>query len=388
MSGVGIMTAIPQPTEPSVKTALSFISILFVVIVFIILILLVLRPVVNPPETSIPAAPNWIAPNSETQVSLISGTGERLYAFGSSATQPTLLSIHANDRGFNFAARVRDNTGATIATFESGLQVAAVALAPREGSYQLTLLPIEANTSGMVTVAIGAAAAAQANPPATILSKAAPPCQLTTNSTNAVIIRSAPSTQYEVLSSLSTGNFLPVLGRTDDGWYAVNYNERQTWMASEAVMLIGSCDTLPRLLNPTIPDAPIDPDVYLLEIDRDGSGLIRNELSTPQGDSSDIVWVRAINLYTQAPNNYREFTLTLNCTGVGAEHLRWGSPYAPTLRCGETARLPFLFNINQQPLAVVFEANSPQSYVEYMLNINSATGGVQPVAIDTEAAVG
>lgn len=380
------MTAIPQRDESQSKTVLTLTLIAIVLIVFVILIILVLRPTLTPPTP--PVAPNWIAPNSETQVSLIPGTGERVYAFGASATQPTLLSLRANEHGFTFAARVRDDSGATIATFESGLQIAAVALAPREGSYQLALSAAQSDSSGMVNIAIGSAAAAQGNPPATILSKAAPPCQLTTNSANAVIVRSAPSTDYEVLSGLQPGSFLPVLGRTDDNWYAVNYNERQTWMAGDAVALVGSCDSVPRLINPTIPDAPVDPDVYLLEVDRDGSGLIRDALSTPQGDSSDIVWVRAINLYTQAPNNYREFTLTLNCTGIGAEHLRWGSPYEPTLRCGDTAILPFLFDLNQQPLAVVFEANTPQSYVEYMLTITSATGAAQPAIVDANGAVG
>jgi hypothetical protein len=382
------MTAIPQRDESHSKTVLTLTLIAIVLITFVVLIFLVLRPTLNPPPTPPVVAPNWIAPNSETQVSLIPGTGERVYAFGASATQPTLLSLRANQHGFTFAARVRDDSGATVATFENGLQVAAVALAPREGSYQLALSSTQSDISGMVIVAIGSAAAAQGNPPATILSKAAPPCQLTTNSANAVIIRSAPSTDYEVLAGLQVGSFLPVLGRTDDNWYAVNYNERQTWMAGDAVALVGSCDSVPRLINPTIPNAPVDPDVYLLEVDRDGSGLIRDALSTPQGDSNDIVWVRAINLYTQAPNNYREFTLTLNCTGIGAQYLRWGSPYEPTLGCGDTVTLPFLFDLNQQPLAVVFEANTPQSYVEYMLTINSAAAAAQPFVTDAAGAVG
>ncbi len=223
-----------------------------------------------------------------------------------------------------------------------------------------------------MTVALGATAAARSSPPAAILSRAAPPCQLTSNEAHA-LVRSAPSQEYTILGTLSPDRYLPVLGRTDDGWYAVNFAEHQGWLSAERASLVGDCVHLPRLLNPVIPAAPPDPDVYLIEIDRDSSGQMRDAISTPQGDSSDLVWVRAVNLDTKAPNNYREYTLTLNCTGAGVENLRWGAPLYPNLTCGDSVTLPFLNLLNQQPISVVIAPGSTQSYIEYMLTVTSST---------------
>ncbi|MBE0690740.1 MAG: SH3 domain-containing protein, partial [Anaerolineae bacterium] len=256
------------------------------------------------------------------------------------------------------------------------------------GSYQLTVEAAGESGVGTVLVAIGAAAAARSGPPASILNKAAPPCQMTTSGSAAALVRGAPSPVYEFIGTLQPGAYLPVLGHTDDGWFAVNYAEREGWLTDDVATLIGQCEQIPRLLNPVIPTAPADPDVYLLEVDRDGSSQLRDALSLPNGDSSDLIWLRAINLYSQAPNNYRIFSVTLNCTGIGAEHLRWGPPYEPVLSCGDTVELPFLFEISQQPLAVVFEANSPQSYVEYMLTITSASANSSPILTFTNDAVG
>jgi hypothetical protein len=358
-----------------------------VLVFFVVLMALLLRPRPSSPEPTTERPPQWISENGETQVSLLPGTGERVYAFAASITDETLVAVRSSTPNFAFAASISDDKGQEIARFDDRLHIAALSLAPYEGSYHLSLSPKSPNTIGSVTIAVGAAAASQGSIPATILSKAAPPCQMTVNTT-AGVIRSAPATDYEVLGLLSQGAFLPVLGRTDDGWYAVNFNERQSWVSGEVATLNGTCDLLPRLLNPAIPAAPTDADIFMLEVDRDGSGRLREALSTPQGDPSDIIWLRVINLYTQAPNNYREFTITLNCTGIGAEYLRWGSPYEPTLRCGESATLPFLFEISQQPIAVVFEANSLQSYVEYMLTLNGTNSAPLSLEADASGAVG
>lgn len=316
---------------------------------------------------------------------------ERTYAFNADPLHPTLIVLEARTPGFAFAAEVRNDEEELIAHFDSRMQIAALALEASGGSYRLMLRPANAQEVGVVLVSIGAAAAARSSPPAAILNKAAPPCQIMAATTASALVRSAPSSDYEVIGTLAAGTLLPILGRTDNGWYAVNYAERQGWLAGDVGTLLGQCDPLQRLNNPAIPIAATDSDVYLIEVDRDGSAQLHEAMSTPLGDTSDLVWIRAINLYTQSPNNYREFALTLNCTGIGADHVRWGSPYEPTLRCGESATVPFLFNLNQQPVAIVFEANSPQSYVEYMLTVSSTTaspGGQQPGQFAGEDAVG
>jgi len=383
------MTALPQSQPRShSKTILLLIPLFFVLAIFGVLMIFVLRPQVQSLPSRAAVPPNPLAPNSATEVSLMPGSGERVYAFAASASETTLISLESRTTGFAFAAQVRDAEDDVVAQFDSRLQVAALALAPQEGEYKLALSSLDPDTIGTVKVSIGAAAAAQANAPAAILSRAAPPCQLTTNSDAAALVRSAPHSDFEVIGSLPTGAFATVLGLTDDGWYAVNYGERQGWLQANVAALVGQCGYMPRLLNPVIPQAAADQSVYLLEVDRDATGQLREALSQPYGDPSDLIWVRAINLYNQAPNNYRDYVLTLNCTGIGAEHLRWGSPYDPTLRCGESATLPFLYANNQHPITVVFAPDTPQSYVEYMLTVTSSTSNFAPTFMSTFDAVG
>lgn len=319
------MAAFPQTPPHKSNIFLFLIPVALLLVMFVLLLVLLLRPVLQPPPPP-STAPTWLAENSTTEVRLLPGSTSPLYAFRASPTQATLLAMEASEPGFSFAAQVTDESGELVAEFDSRLQVAALSLAPRSGSYQVKLSSLPGSSIGSVNVAVGAAVSAQSNAPAAILSKAAPPCQVTPATEAATLVRSAPHGDYEVLTTLAYGNYLPVLGRTDDGWYAVNLNERMSWISQEVTMLVGVCDTIPRVLNPVIPAAPTDPQVYMVEVDRDGTGMVRDAISALQGDSSDLVWVRAINLYNFAPNNYREYSITVNCTGIGAEYLRWGSP--------------------------------------------------------------
>lgn len=381
------MAVFPQARHPKSNLLLFLIPLTISSLLLILIVLL--HPAAPPPQPTV--MPVWLAPHSTTEVRLLPGAGSPVYAFGADAAQPTLLALRAAAPDYRFAAQVRDDAGMIIADFDSQLQVAAFSLAPRNGSYQLRLSSTTQQL-GIVYIAVGAAAAAQSNPPAAILSKAAPTCQATPLGETAILVRSAPHTEYEVLTTLAPGGYLPILGRTDDGWYAVNLNERMSWIAGDTVTLVGTCTAIPTLLNPVIPTATADAEVYLLEVDRDGSRMLRDAISTPQGDRNDLIWVRAINLYNFPPNNYREFTLTVNCTGTGAGYLRWGSPYNPTLRCGESFRFPFLYEISQQPIAIVLDADAPQSYVEYMISATSSTSqaypALLPAPLDAEGAAG
>jgi hypothetical protein len=190
--------------------------------------------------------------------------------------------------------------------------------------------------------------------------------------TNAVgvdaLVRSAPAAQYTILGFLPANGSLPVIGRTDNNWYTVNFAERQGWITGGVVALAGDCGSLPLVRNPTIPNAPADTQAYLLQVDRDASGSFHEKISAPDGDSSDLIWVRIINLDSHPPNNYREFALTLDCTGTGVDAVRWGSAYAPNLTCGGSIVLPFLNGNSQQPIVVLLPPGSHQSYVEYTLS--------------------
>jgi hypothetical protein len=184
-----------------------------------------------------------------------------------------------------------------------------------------------------------------------------------------VLVRSAPAEQYAVLGMLPTGGALPVIGRTDNNWYSISFAERQGWVAGDVIALDGDCGALPVLRNPTIPNASADAPAVLLDVDRDASGMLDGDISAPGGDTNDLIWVRVINLDTRPPNNYREFALMLDCSGIGDGDVRWGDPANPTRRCGDSIILPFLSGQAQTPIAIVLPPGSRQSYVTYTLSV-------------------
>jgi uncharacterized protein YraI len=115
-----------------------------------------------------------------------------------------------------------------------------------------------------------------------------------------------------------------------------------------------------------LPAAPYDAETYVFGIDRDGGGQFNELISYPAGDTRDTVQVTVTTLTEHAPYNYREFNLTLYCSGIGVEHVRWGAPDNPTLLCGNTIKLPFMFNTDQS-LAVNVPDGGGQTYVTYTL---------------------
>ncbi len=204
--------------------------------------------------------------------------------------------------------------------------------------------------------------------------KIAPQCTVGSAVTGDLLVRSYPGAEFAELGTLITD--LTALGITDDGWVTVNYGERRGWLRAENLRFSGVCDVLPTVRNPMIPVAPTDAEVFALQVDRDGEGAFRNTISAPDGDGLDVLWVVIINLYTQPPNNLREFTLTLDCDGSHSEAVRWGWSYhTPTLTCGDALTLPFAVDSPQQPFTITFAPQSPQSYVNYVLRVSGGAAG-------------
>jgi hypothetical protein len=199
----------------------------------------------------------------------------------------------------------------------------------------------------------------------------AAPCSIANAGTDtaapSLLVRSAPAEAYAPFAVLAPGQAIHALGQTGDGWVAVAYGERQGWLRRDSAALNGDCAALPVLLNPTIPTAPEDPAAFLFEVDRDGEGTFSQAVSAPYGDTLDIVWISVINLYSAPPNNYREFAVSLVCEGMNTEGLRWGIAASPTLTCGQSMVMPFLFGQSQQPLAVLFPQSAAQGYADYHL---------------------
>ena len=152
------MTALSRAYSPN-KLMVLAIPVLLALLAFVVFVgLMLLRPNVTP-QTSPPL--NWLPDDGEIPISLLPGVQSRTYAFHGRPSQPTLLTLQTTVSTFAFAAQIKDDKGDTVAHFDQPLQVAALALAPSTGSFQLTVQATEKDSAGTVVVAIGAAAAAR-----------------------------------------------------------------------------------------------------------------------------------------------------------------------------------------------------------------------------------
>lgn len=314
-----------------------------------------------------------LLPNStDTRMNFAPGEAQRLYRFNAHPTDFTVLKLDSETPGFTFAAEVQNDAGDTVARFNGEMEDILIELPPDEGLYQVAVASTNPERYGTVALSVGDGQVMALNASAAYTPLFAPPCSAVNTTTADMLVRSAPSETFGILGTLSSATTLPALGRTDNGWVAVNFAERQGWLRTDVTSLQGDCAALPIILNPTIPSAPGDLAVYAIEIDRDGEGAFREVISSPQGDTNDLLWISIINLHTEPPNNYREFTLTLNCEGSGLDAVRWGLAYNPNMVCGQSVVMPFINGASQQPFSVLLPQGSRQSYVHYTLAITPA----------------
>lgn len=314
---------------------------------------------------SIAAAAIWLTPNAALTVDIPTGAAPRLYAFQTNPTADTLLRLSTDNTDFAFSAEIRDSRGGLVASLDGNrLLDARLTIGPGQGVYQIAVGAATAHQPGNVVLALGSPAAATPSAATSV-------CGLIAADNIPAGIFAAPQSQAVLIGELPVTGLLMARGRLRGGWYAVEAAGRAGWIAAASVHLQGACTTLPVVLDPTIPSAPKDTEPHTLYVDRDGSGSLSGVVGAPLDDALDAVWVVVLNLYDRPPSNYREFRLTLTCTGVGVENLRWGAPQSPTHRCGESLSVPFLFNLAQQPIVALIPTGSEQSYVTYTLSATS-----------------
>lgn len=111
--------------------------------------------------------------------------------------------------------------------------------------------------------------------------------------------------------------------------------------------------------------APIDSETYLFTADRNSGGQFGESVSSPSGDSTDAILFAASNLIDAPPHNFREFELTLLCSGDGVEQVRWGSPTDARLGCGGTTVVPMLAGTEGQ--AILVTVPEGRAFVNYTL---------------------
>jgi hypothetical protein len=194
-------------------------------------------------------------------------------------------------------------------------------------------------------------------------------CTASSNTGGNVNIRTGPGTTYTVSASLAYGLSVSVVGQSRNGWYQVAFNSQTGWVSGSVISLTGSCVQLPDVTPAEISVSQTNSftNPLQLNLDRDGWGNVSDRLSYMETDPRDLILMTVTNLTTLSPDNYREFSLTLFCSGAGMDFVRWGAPEQPTLHCGNSVVLPATWTYAQQRIAVTLLDRSGLSDVNYML---------------------
>ncbi len=347
--------------------------------------------------------------------------------FFTAAADPSaavVLSLTAQPATFPFAAEVRDPNGVIVASL-SGLPQYTLTLPAGQGNYEIMIMPANAELLGAVQVALGGSSLA-APPLATaeILNIPAPTDVCTISTGGVVNVRSGPGTNYGIIGTLQPGNFPTVSGiSTDRGWYVINYNGQQGWVAASVSSLNGPCGNLATVqspaapaattapnVNPTIPSpvvtqevtqpgaptetqptaptatqpipptatqpqptattaapvAPPDNEVFNVSLDRNNGGQFSEVISYSGGDTTDRIAASVSNF--DSVHTFAQFSVTMVCSGTGAEALRWGLNSNANLGCGQNATFILNNESNNQLFIITLPGGSPEgSYVSYTM---------------------
>jgi uncharacterized protein YraI len=242
-------------------------------------------------------------------------------------------------------------------------------------------------------------------------------CTVTANNPN-TNVRNGPGTNYRILgqfqSSIATGY--------NADWYVINYGSGSGWAYSGVVTVSGTCNNLTYVNAPPAPPpaatssssgsdnssgqgssptatqqssgsggntgsqpthtppppttapvqtAPNDGD-YRFDVDRDHGGTFSQVISYPDGDTSDRVEVH-VNLGQLSPDNARNVSLLLTCSGTGTENVAFtrGSPNAQRYSCGDTITYRYAHPYGSQNYYVFIDSGSG-SYVNYTLTATTS----------------
>lgn len=321
----------------------------------------------------------WLQPEMPMYVSFPLPSPDMVYSFNGDPLNPTQLSVYTYTPDLMYAAEVRDDSGNLVATLGGNrLQNTVLTLRPSNGLYEIALKAQETPGQGMLSLMVNSSGMLNPQPVSsptptytdvsTLISKSSltnglnlPTC-LARNTANQVInIRGGPGLGYAVQRTLLIGNSLTITGKTTTGWLQI---KEGGWVNASVVSAEGACDTLPDV-------TPADGGLGLqLAVDRDGWGQLQDAIAVNDG-GNDFVTFNVTNLTAAAPDNYREFTLTLLCTGTGLEALRWGSIQKPSLLCGNSITVPFTTVYNTQYIAVVLVDTSLSSAISYQIILES-----------------
>jgi uncharacterized protein YraI len=333
----------------------------------------------------------------------------------------TPITIASSTPNFIYSLQISAPDGRIVLSVDGALPSINVVLPASTEPYMIVVKASNATDSGTLTVSQSGAVPATvpvttdgsaAAPVATeeVGADGAPPsdqCSVIAGP-GGVNIRSGPGTAYGVIGGLAPNAYLVVNGQ-NNGWYTGPTNFGTGWVAGSVVTLSGPCNNLPLVNAPALPTATSAPvatattapttestnptattqtnnptptytptateDAQIAVIDndhnmtadRDSGGQFTNDVSYPNGDTSDRVRLTISNLTNQTPNNYREMSILVTCFGEGAESLTWGTggPSSPTAKkCNEALPTQHTNDSNQTYININLPSNG---YVTYTI---------------------
>lgn len=340
------------------------------------------------------------SPNADTPITVASATPNFIYSVQISAPDGRIIfaldgaipSINvvlpASTEPYTIVVKASNATDSGTLSISQGGTIPSTIPSTTDGG----------NPAPVVTEEVGSAGA----PPSDQCSVIAGP--------GGVNIRSGPGTDYSAIGGLAPNAFLVVNGQ-NNGWYTGPTNFGIGWVAGSVVTLSGPCNNLAFVEAPPLPVATTAPvatqaeptattannnptpttennnnptptytptateaaqiaaidNDHNMTADRDSGGTFSNDVSYPNGDTSDRVRLTIDNLTNQTPNNYREMSILVTCFGEGAENLTWGTG-GPTSnsskKCNEALATQHTNDSNQTYINI----NLPsEGYVTYTI---------------------
>ncbi len=341
------------------------------------------------------------------------------YTISASPDSSTPIAIASGTPDFMFAGYISAPDGRILVAFDGALPSVNAVLPAGTEPYMLIVQASDPSMGGRLTISqTGAAASPPAGDPVPVVTEevttgANPPpaneCAAVANPSGANV-RTGPSTDFPVLRIMAPGDFM-IITAQNSGWYT----DGEGWVAGSVVTLTGPCDGLgvanvdaqpaatpvPTLQPTTAPTdttqptatytytptteaieatptytytpttaaqiAVVDNDQLNLVVDRDNGGTYTNDVSSPEGDTTDRIRITIDNLTNQTPNNFREISILVTCIGAESANLRWGTggPTSPNSRgCNESLTAVHTNDSNQTFVNIAMEG---PGYAQYAL---------------------
>jgi uncharacterized protein YraI len=341
------------------------------------------------------------------------------YDFNPSPTDHTRIEIRSLTDGYSPVANVYSNSGESIASVSSQRLVAASlefgpGTEPLKLAVQLGAFTTQADFQVTVVVVPS---------PSTSAAPVTGSCVLASADGNDVNIRSGGSTNHPAVGVMRGGTTMTATGynSTNGGWYEVQLpGGSYGWMASFVLTTTGDCSTLPIKSYPAAPagsgsntgggpssteepssdggtstqepgttptdepteepvgqTAPPDGDpVYNLELNfkSNDTRTVSDVISYPNGDTTDRVRyeVKGFDSVTFAA----ESTVTLVCTGPGAENARvhFGAGNGPGVPCNGATRTFNHGEFTAIEQFIIFLDSGDNAYVTWTAVISARRG--------------